>query len=196
MSEKLTLISLQQPLTYGDKVAFSSSLYTLFPQHQSIPSTVFEVPVSLFVPTSVSSSLESGVSSPPAFPGLGTHLPHIGDCSVQTQGSHRALGSLDSRWDLGYLTVLGGPAQGHPSWPHARIIADFHMKRDAQRREGPWAPSMFMVWPWSSGVYKPCKARHLSFGHAPPPPAQRERGICSRTLEQKVTSWARVTMAA
>ena len=177
-------------------MAFSSSLYTLSPQHQSISSTVFEMPASLFVPTSVSSPLESGVSSPPAFPGLGTHLPHVGECSVQTRGSHRALGFLDSRWDPGHLTVLGGPAQGHPSWPHACIIADFHMKRDAQRREGPWAPSMFMVWPWSSGVYKPCKARRLSSGHAPPPPAQQERGICSRTLEQKVISWARVTMAA
>lgn len=50
----------------------SSCLCTSSPRHQSSPSTVFEVPVSLFVPASVLSSLESAGSSPPAFPGLGT----------------------------------------------------------------------------------------------------------------------------
>lgn len=61
------------------------------------------------------------------------------------------LGSLDSGLDLGPWTVFGGPAQGHPSWPHTCIIANFHMKREAQRREEPWVLSTFMVWHWSWG---------------------------------------------
>lgn len=52
--EAFTVMSLHQPLTDVDKVVLSSSPFASSPaQHQSIPSTVFEVPDSLFVPTSV-----------------------------------------------------------------------------------------------------------------------------------------------